>query len=111
MNIVQTVALFKALFEGPLSRNALARKTNTHPKSAGRLIAEMKAQGLIYVIGYTNESDGRNRVKVYAMGQGEDALPERPSTQEERSRKSYVKKKERAYIPKTTFIGGVSLWQ
>jgi hypothetical protein len=32
-------------------------------------------------------------------------------TQEERSRKSYAKKKERAYIPKTTFIGGVSLWQ
>lgn len=111
MNIVQTVALFKALFEGPLSRNALARKTNTHPKSAGRLIAEMKAQGLIYVIGYTNESDGRNRVKVYALGEGEDALPVRVTTQEERSRKSYLKRKEKMYTPRTTFVGGVSLWQ
>jgi hypothetical protein len=111
MNIVQTVSLFKALLEGPLSRNDLARKTNTHPKSAGRMIAEMKAQKMIYVIGYSNESDGRNRVKVYALGEGEDALPGRVTTQEERSRKSYVKKKEKAYIPKTTFVGGRGLWQ
>jgi hypothetical protein len=111
MNIVQTVSLFKALLEGPLSRNDLARKANTHPKSAGRLIAEMKAQRLIYVICYTRESDGRNRVKVYALGEGEDALPERVSTQEERSRKSHLKKKEKAYTPKTTFVGGASLWQ
>jgi hypothetical protein len=111
MNITQTVSLFKALLEGPLSRNDLARKTNTHPKSAGRMIAEMKAQKMIYVIDYSNESDGRNRVKVYALGDGDDAKPERVTTQEERSRKSYVKKKEKAYIPKTTFVGGVGLWQ
>jgi hypothetical protein len=66
---------------------------------------------MIYVIGYTNESDGRNRVKVYALGDGEDALPGRVTTQEERSRKSYAKKKEKTYIPKTTFVGGVGLWQ
>ena len=111
MNIVQTVSLFKAMLEGPISRNDLARKTNTCPKSAGRMIAEMKAQGMIYVIGYSNESDGRNRVKVYALGDGEDALPERVKTQEERSRKSYAKKREKAYTPKTTFAGGVGLWQ
>jgi hypothetical protein len=50
-------------------------------------------------------------VKVYALGEGEDALPGRVATQEERSRKSYVKKSEKAYTPKTTFIGGVGLWQ
>ena len=111
MNIVQTVSLFKAMLEGPISRNDLARKTNTCPKSAGRMIAEMKAQGMIYVIGYSSESDGRNRVKVYALGDGEDALPERVKTQEERSRKSYAKKREKAYTPKTTFVGGVGLWQ
>jgi DNA-binding MarR family transcriptional regulator len=111
MNIVQTVSLFKALLEGPLSRNDLARKTNTHPKSAGRILKEMKAQGMVYVICYSHETDGRNRVKVYSLGEGEDALPERVSTQEERSRKSHLKKKEKAYTPKTTFVGGASLWQ
>jgi hypothetical protein len=111
MNITQSVSLFKALLEGPLSRNNLARKTNTCPRSVGRMLAEMKAQGMIYVIGYSNESDGRNRVKVYALGEGEDAKPERVTTQEERSRKCYVKKREKAYTPKTKFIGGVSLWQ
>ena len=111
MNIKQTVSLFKAMLEGPLSRNDLARKTNTCPKSAGRMIAEMKAQKMIYVIDYTKESDGRNRVKVYALGDGEDALPVRVRTQEERSRKSYAKKREKAYTPKTTFAGGVGLWQ
>ncbi len=111
MNITQSVSLFKTMLEGPISRNDLARKTNTCPKSAGRMIAEMKAQGMIYVIGYSNESDGRNRVKLYALGEGEDAMPVRVRTQEERSRKSYAKKKEKAYIPKTTFVGGVGLWQ
>jgi hypothetical protein len=63
------------------------------------------------VICYSHETDGRNRVKVYSLGEGEDALPERVSTQEERSRKSHLKKKEKAYTPKTTFVGGASLWQ
>ena len=111
MNIVQTVSLFKALLEGPISRKELARKANTCPKSAGRFLTEMKAQGMIYVICYTHESDGRNRVKVYALGEGNDALPKRVTTQEERSRKSYVKRKEKAYTPMTKFFGGVSLWR
>jgi hypothetical protein len=111
MNITQTVALFKALLQGPVTRHDLARKANACPKSAGRMLTEMKAQGMIYVIGYTNESDGRNRVKVYALGEGEDAKPERVTTQEERSRKCYVKKKTIEYTPRTEFVGGVSLWQ
>jgi hypothetical protein len=111
MNTKQIVSIFKALMEGPLSRYDLARKVNTSPKIVGRMLNEMKAQGMIYVIGYTNETDGRNRVKVYAFGEGEDAKPERATTQEERSRKCYLKKKEKAYTPKTKFVGGVSLWQ
>jgi hypothetical protein len=111
MNIKQTVALFKALLESPITRHDLARKANTCPKSAGRFLTEMKAQGMIYVIGYTNESDGRNRVKVYSMGDGEDAKPARATPLEDRSRKSYLKKRALAYTPRTTFVGGVSLWQ
>jgi DNA-binding MarR family transcriptional regulator len=111
MNIVQTVSLFKALTQGPASRIDLARRTNTCPKAAGRLLKEMKDQGMIYIISYTSQSDGRNRVKVYALGEGEDALPARVKTQEERSRKSYAKRKEKKYTPKTTFAGGVGLWR
>jgi len=113
MNIVQTVSLFKALLEGPVTRFDLARKANSCPKSAGRFINEMKAQGMVYVISYTNESDGRNRVKVYALGEGEDAKPKRTQSQEERSRKSYVKKLQRQKVVaiKSTFVGGKSLWQ
>ena len=111
MNTQQIVSIFKALLQGPHSRYDLARKVNTCPKVVGRMLNEMKEQRIIYVIGYTNETDGRNRAKLYAMGDGEDALPERATTQEERSRKCYLKKKERMYAPKTTFVGGKSLWQ
>jgi hypothetical protein len=111
MNTQQIVSIFKALLQGPHSRYDLARKVNTCPKVVGRMLNEMKEQRIIYVIGYTNETDGRNRVKLYAMGDGDDALPERATTQEERSRKCYLKKKERMYVPKTTFVGGKSLWQ
>jgi len=68
---------------------------------------------MIYVIGYTPDGDGRNRLKVYSMGDGEDAKPIRAIEQEQRSRKSYLRKlqRQKALAVKTTFAGGVSLWQ
>ena len=114
MNIVQMVSVFKALMQGPASRMQLAERTGSPAKAVGKLLNELKAQNMIYVMGYTNETDGRNRVKIYIMGEGEDAQPTiAPKTQEERSLKSYIKKKavlKKTNI-KTTFAGGVSLWQ
>lgn len=113
MNITQAVQVFKALMEGPASRMQLAKITGAHPKVIGKLLTEMKSHGMVYVISYSNETDGRNRVKIYSLGDHEDAKPLRPTSQEERSRKSYLKKQttiKRSRI-KTTFAGGVSLWQ
>jgi hypothetical protein len=67
---------------------------------------------MIYVIGYTPDGDGRNRLKVYSMGDGEDAKPLRVTTQEQRSRRSYLRKvqRQKARAVKTTFVGGKGLW-
>lgn len=114
MNIVQMVTVFKALMQGPASRLALAERAKVPPKSVGKLLTELKKQKLIYVIGYSNESDGRNRVKLYTFGDHEDAQPVRATQpQEVRSRRSYVKKVQAVKDAriKTTFAGGVSLWQ
>ena len=113
MNIVQMVTVFKALMQGPASRLDLAERTGTPPKTVGKLLVELKRQKMIYVIGYTNESDGRNRVKLYTFGDHEDAQPLRATSQEERSRRSYVKKVRAANNQeiKTTFAGGAPLWQ
>jgi transcription initiation factor IIE alpha subunit len=112
MNTKQTVQAIKALMEGRSSRLELAELTGANPKSVGRLLTEMKAQKLIYVAEYSNETDGRNRVKIYTFGDGEDAQPARSKSQEERSRKSYAKKVQaiKAARIKTTFVGGQSLW-
>lgn len=113
MNVVQMVTVFKALMQGPASRLDLSERTGVPPKTVGKLLTELKAQKMIYVIDYSNELDGRNRVKLYTFGDGEDAQPRQSQPQQERSRKSYVKKVraiEAANI-KTTFVGGVSLWQ
>lgn len=112
MNIVQMVTVFKALMQGPASRFDLAERTGAPPKTVGRMLTELKNQKMIYVIGYSNETDGRNRVKIYALGDYEDAQPVRSTTQEERSRKSYTKKVQaiKAARIKTTFAGGVSPW-
>ena len=75
----------------------------------GRLLTEMKAEGMIYVISYSNERDGRNRVKIYALGDGEDAQPKQSQTQEDRNRRSYLKKKAIRNPPKTKLMW--SLWQ
>ena len=113
MNIKQMVQAFKALTEGQASRLELAELTGANPKSIGRLLTELKAQEMIYVISYSNSNDGRNRVKIYTIGEGEDAQPISSKSQEERSRKSYAKKMKaiKAARIKTTFIGGQSLWQ
>ena len=113
MNTKQTVQAFKALMEGRASRLELAELTGANPKSVGRLLTELKAQKMIYVIEYSNETDGRNRVKLYTFGDGEDAQPVRAQPQEVRSRKSYAKKMQtiKAARIKTTFVGGVSLWR
>lgn len=113
MNIVQMVAVFKALMQGPASRFDLAERTGTPPKTVGKLLTELKAQKMIYIIGYTNESDGRNRVKLYTFGDGEDAQAVRAQPQEVRSRRSYVKKVRAVKTAniKTTFAGGKPLWQ
>lgn len=112
MNIAQMVQVFKALMDGPGSRQGLADKTGATPKAVGRMLTEMKKQKMIYVIDYKNATDGRNRVKIYSFGDGEDAQPKQSQTQEDRSRRSYLKKKaiRNAFTPKTTFVGG-SLWQ
>lgn len=113
MNDKQTVQMFKALLEGRASRMELAKLTGANPKSVGRLLTELKKQKMIYIIDYSNETDGRNRVKIYTFGDGEDAQPLPSKSQEERSRKSHMKKKKlrEDFTPMTTFIGGASLWQ
>jgi hypothetical protein len=113
MNIVQMVQVFKALMQGPASRLDLAARTGVPPKTVGKLLTELKRQKMIYVVDYSNEADGRNRVKLYTFGDGEDAQPKSTQPQEERSRKSYLKKvavMKQAKI-KTTFVGGKGLWQ
>jgi hypothetical protein len=112
MTMKKTVAVFAELLKGPATRYDLADKTDSNPKSVGRILNEMKARKMIYVIGYTPDGDGRNRLKVYSMGDGEDAKPLRVTTQEQRSRRSYLRKvqRQKARAIKTTFVGGVSLW-
>lgn len=112
MNYQQTAIVLKALLQGPVSRIDLAERTGLTPKTVGKLLLEMKAQKLIYVIGYTNETDGRNRVKIYSFGDGEDAKPQDSMPQRVRSRRSYLKKTaaNNETMPVTTFVGGKSLW-
>jgi hypothetical protein len=113
MNIADSVQVFKALLDGPHSRLELARIAQCNPKTVGKLLAEMKAQELIYIAAYSDQTDGRNRVKIYALGQGQDAMPKSSQPQQVRSRRSYLRKvmvEKQARI-KTTFVGGKSLWQ
>ena len=112
MNIVQMVTVFKALMQGPASRLDLAARTDVPPKTVGKLLTELKRQKMIYVVGYSNEVDGRNRVKLYTFGEGEDAQPKHSQPLRDRSRKSYLKKvaAANAFTPMTTFVGGKGLW-
>lgn len=113
MNTQQTVQVFKALMQGPVSRIDLATRIGVRPKTIGTILVALQKEKLIHVLDYAPHGDGRNRVKIYSLGEGENALPKSGQSQEERSRKSYLRKikKQNIFTPLTTFIGGKSLWQ
>ncbi len=110
MSMVKTVAVLKELLNGPATRYEISRKVDFEVRCVGRILTEMRKQGMIYVISYTNETDGRNRVKVWSLGEGEDAKPRQPQSQQERSRKSYLKKTAAKHIPLTVWRRSIS-WQ
>lgn len=113
MNAPQVVEMLKALLQGPTTRFELAERTGLTPKTVGQVLTGLKDESLIHVLGHANASDGRNRVKVYTLGEGEDAQPQASRPQRLRSRKSYLKKVEANsdLNIKTTFAGGVSPWK
>jgi hypothetical protein len=51
MTMKKTVAVFAELLKGPATRFDLAHKTDSNPKSVGRILNEMKAHKMIYVTG------------------------------------------------------------
>jgi hypothetical protein len=109
MSMAKTVAVFKELLNGPATRYELSRKVDYEVRCVGRILTEMRKQEMIYVIEYTNETDGRNRVKVWSLGEGEDAQPKKIQSQQERSRKSYLKKIAVKNKPKT--VWRTPVWQ
>ena len=113
MNIPQTVQVFKALMQGPVSRVDLAKRVGVQPKTIGKILVALQKEKLIHVVDYAAHGDGRNRVKIYTLGEGADAQPKRIQSREERSRRSYLRKmkKQNTFTPLTTFVGGKSLWQ
>lgn len=112
MNAKQVVQIFKALMQGPSSRSELAERTGANIKAVGKLLSEMRANKMIYVIGYSNQVDGRYRAKIYSFGEGEDVPPKPAKSQAERDRSRHAKKAKPvvAFIPKTTFASGKGLW-
>jgi hypothetical protein len=110
MSTSKMVSVFKELLNGPATRYEISRKVDFEVRCVGRILTEMRKQGMIYVISYTNETDGRNRVKVWSLGEGEDAKPRQTQSQEARSRKSYLKKTAVKRIPVTVWRTPIS-WQ
>ena len=110
MSTAKIVSVFKELLNGPATRYEISRKVDFEVRCVGRILTEMRKQGMIYVISYTNETDGRNRVKVWSLGDGEDAKPRQTQSQEARSRKSYLKKTAAKHIPVTVWRTPIS-WQ
>ncbi len=116
MNIPQTVQVFKAILQGPVSRIDLAKRVDMCPKTIGKILGALKAEKLIRVADYALHGDGRNKVKIYTLGSGADIQPKHAISEEERARRKYLKamrklKQEKMPTPITTFVGGKSLWR
>jgi DNA-binding IclR family transcriptional regulator len=101
------------LIKGQGTRYELAERTGLHRNFISRMLAALKEQGCVYIIGWSADSTGRYQQAVFTLGFGDDVPRPPRQTQRERDAKRYRKMKEarmKAIPIRTQFVGG-SLWQ
>lgn len=111
----QIAKLMAELIKGQGTRYQLAERTGLHRNFISRVLAALREQGCVYVIGWNKDTTGRYQQEVFTLGFGEDVPRPPRQTQKERDARRYRKMKERRMMEKssqirTQFVGG-SLWQ
>lgn len=102
----------KAMLSAPMSCYELVAATGIYYDTIISLIKVLKAEGLVHICDWKQDSLGRYQTAVYSLGAGQDKDKPAPRTMAYRSKKSkaVVKaKNEPIFQPKTTIVGG-SLW-
>lgn len=102
------------LIKGQGTRYELSDRTGLHRNYISRILAALKEQGCVYVIGWNKDTTGRYAQEVFTLGFGQDVPRPPRQTQRERDAKRYRKMKEKRMMEssmpiRTQFVGG-SLW-
>lgn len=110
----QIAKLMAELIKGQGTRYQLAERTGLHRNFISRVLAALREQGCVYVIGWNKDTTGRYQQEIFTLGFGEDVPRPPRQTQKERDARRYRKMKERRMMEKsspirTQFVGG-SLW-
>lgn len=111
----QIAKLMAELIKGQGTRYELSNRTGLHRNYISRILAALKEQGCVYVIGWNKDTTGRYAQEVFTLGFGQDVPRPPRQTQRERDAKRYRKMKEKRMMEssmpiRTQFVGG-SLWQ
>lgn len=69
--LVMALAL-KVILSGRFTREELLHKTGVHYQSAGRWLAAIKREKLIYIADWQNDTMGRDNIPVYELGDKPD---------------------------------------
>lgn len=110
----QVAKLMAELIKGQGTRYQLAERTGLCRNYVSRILAALKEQGCVYVIGWKKDTTGRYQQEIFTLGFGEDVPKPPKQTQKQRDAKRYRKMKEKRMLEqappiRTQFVGG-SLW-
>lgn len=110
----QLARLMSELIKGQGTRYELAERTGLHRNYVSRVLAALKEQGCVYIVGWNRDTTGRHQQAVFTLGFGEDVPRPPRQTQQQRDAKRYRKMKERRLseqkAPVKTQFAGASPW-
>lgn len=91
MNPIHLAELVKLMMEGAYSCHEIADQTGLHYVTVLEYTRAMYRKGIAHIRDWDMDARGRHSIKIYQLGEGEDAVPPR-RTNSDRSA-AYRKKK------------------
>ena len=98
INAMSYAKLVAALIQCPATVQELADETGLHHLTVSIHVRALYKEGVVRIGGWDHDSMGRQQIKVWAWGKGEDAPKRAPQTNAQINRRTRARRKQREMV-------------
>ena len=98
INALSYAKLVAALIQCPATVQELAEETGLHHLTVSIHVRALYKEGIVRIGGWDHDSMGRQQIKVWAWGKGEDAKRRPPQTNAQINRRTRARRKQREMV-------------